>query len=273
MKVSLLKSMTSILALASLLVLTSCSNKNEEPAPSSNQGNNSNTKPTIGIGAAQQHAYRVAPSNGIITTDAVTTQASGSVLLSVIARGTWSLTPDAPTDNHNNAFILVESAHSYQEWPDSKSALYVKTGAAGGTNHTFSVSFGKVGSEDTDGDEVSISMVEVKGATKIQMSSFAEKILPGGSTMLTSEPVTTTGPAVLVAWWWGTAGIPPVGQNHTAIPGNGFTLIPEATRTVRLNSNGYIQFAAAYKIVDGAGTYAASWTTTENAQLYLVAVE
>lgn len=227
----------------------------------------------IGVSAAQQHAYRLAPQSGIINTDPVATASSGSVILTMIGRGTWSASPNATGDSYHNTFQLSGQTHAYQAWPESQTGLYVKTAAAGGSNHSFTASFGAVGSQSTDGDEVSLSVVEIKNGAKVQDVSFVEKTLPGGSTTLTSNAVTTTGPAILVAWWWGTAGIPPVGQNHVATPEASFTLLPDATRTIRLHSNGYVQFAAAYRKVSIAGTYTVTWTTTEGAQLYLVAVQ
>jgi len=264
-----MKSVKLLFLLSFILAVASCHKSTTiTPAPTPTPSN-----PDIGVGAAQQHAYRVTPASGSIITDPAITQASGSLLLSIVGRGTWSVSPNAPTDNHGNTFTLTNQTHTYHDWPNSETGLYIKIGAAGGANHTFSATFGSVGSQSTDGDEVSLSVVEVLHGTKIQGYSFVEKTLSGSSTTLTSNSVTTTGPAVLVAWWWGTAGIPPLGQNHTAIPGNGFTLIAEASRTARLNSNGYVQFAAAYKVVSTPGTYSMTWTTTEGAQLYLVAVQ
>ena len=84
--------------------------------------------------------------------------------------------------------------------------------------------------------------------------------------------MTTTGPATLVAWWWGSGGVRPVGDLHVAVPGDGFAIVPGATGLRSLSANGYVQVAVAAREVTGAGTYSVSWTGEEGAQLYLVAV-
>ncbi len=84
---------------------------------------------------------------------------------------------------------------------------------------------------------------------------------------LRSPTVTTTGPAVLVAWWWGDAGVE---QNKTAVPDSGFTVIDSVLREGAL-----VQCAVAVREVADAGTYGVTWTSTplQGAQLWLVAVQ
>ncbi|MES1265880.1 MAG: hypothetical protein ABUU24_09570, partial [Variovorax sp.] len=152
-------------------------------------------------------------------------------------------------------------------WPDSATGLYDAVAATGGADHTFSMTWGDAGGA---GDEVSISAVEVRGAVAIEDESWVER---DGDTSITSASVTTSGPAMLVAWWWGSGGVRPPGTMHTAMPGDGFTALPGASGLTSLSSNGYIQVAAAYRSVDTAGTYTVSWTTEgEGAQLYLIAL-
>jgi hypothetical protein len=79
--------------------------------------------------------------------------------------------------------------------------------------------------------------------------------------------VTTTGPATLVAFWWGDAGAE--GQKN-ATPGDGFTRVDAI-----LDEGSLVQCAVAVRDVDAAGTYSVTWTATplQGAQLWLVAVE
>jgi hypothetical protein len=221
--------------------------------------------PSIGAAAVKQRVYSTAPPKGTLTTSPVTTTA-GSTLLASLARGTWSAAPDAPTDNHGNAFTLLGATHAYTAYPESRTGLFDALSAKGGAGHTFSMTWGDIGST---GDEVTISVVEVRGASKIVDSSWVER--PKAAT-ITSGTVTTTGPAILVAWWWGAGGVLPVGSKHVAAPGSGFTLIPDATALTSISTNGYVQVAAAYRVVSAAGMYTVTWTTSEAAQLYLVAL-
>jgi hypothetical protein len=220
----------------------------------------------IGAAALAQRIYSTGPATGTLTTGPVTTQ-PGSLLLASAARGTWSASPGAPTDSYGNAFALAGATHSYADWPTSQTGLYGIAAATGGANHTFSLAWGDIGGT---GDEISLSVVEVRGATSIESSSWVER---AAASSITSASVTTKGPAMLVAWWWGSGGVRPMGALHVAVPGDGFTILPAATGLESLSSNGYIQVAVAYRAVAAAGTYSVTWTTdSEGAQLYLVAV-
>ena len=86
---------------------------------------------------------------------------------------------------------------------------------------------------------------------------------------LTSRTVRTTGPATLIAFWWGD-GFERDGPGYTAVPNNGFTVTDSV-----LMSGSLIQCAVAVRTVSAAGTYDVTWTATpvQGAQLWLVAVE
>lgn len=222
---------------------------------------------TIGAQAVEQRPYASGPSTGVLTTDAVATE-NGSVLLLSLARGNWAGAPDAPTDSPGNAYSLVDSTHDYGAWPGSATGTYVAANAAGDAQHTFSMTWGDAGGS---GDEVTISAIEVRGATAIVDSSWVEQ---SAASSITSASVTTTGPAMLVAWWWGSGGVRPPGTAHVAVPGDGFTLAAEASALTSISSSGYVQVAVAYRAVDSAGNYSISWTTDdEGAQLYLIALQ
>ncbi len=220
---------------------------------------------TLGIGASAiaQRINGQSPTTGTLETNAVTTQKSGSVLLVSLARGSWASAPNAPTDNHNNTFGILGSTHTYLDWTNSATGLYHANNAIGGVNHIFSMLW-------NNSDEVTSSAVEVTGATTIEDSSWVERT---AANTISSANVHTNGAAILVAWWWGSGGVRTVGETHKAIPGNGFTLIPNATGLISLSESGYIQVAAAYKMVNTAGDYNVTWQTdNEGAQLYLVAL-
>jgi hypothetical protein len=220
---------------------------------------------TLGIGATSiaQRINGQSPTTGTLSTNAITTQKSGSVLLVSLARGDWDSAPNAPTDNHANTFTIQGSTHNYIVWTNSATGLYHAIGAAGGASHIFSMLW-------NNSDETTLSAVEVKGATSIEDSSWVERT---AANTISSANVHTNGAAMLVAWWWGSGGVRTEGEIHKAIPGNGFTLIPNATGLVSLSGSGYIQVAAAYRMVNSAGDYNVTWQTdNEGAQLYLVAL-
>jgi len=220
----------------------------------------------LGAAAVRQRIYRAPPATGTLTTDPVTTRA-GSVLLACLARGSWALAPEAPTDNHGNVFSPLGELHSYADWPTSATRLYRAIDPSTGPNHTFSMTWGDIGGT---GDEVTISVVEVLGAKTIEATSWIER---SRGRLVESAPVTTSGPAVLVAWWWGSGKVRRAGSKHVAAPGDGFTIVPEATALTSLGTDGYVQVAVAYRVVQAAGTYQVTWKTDdEGAQLYLVAL-
>lgn len=220
----------------------------------------------MGAQAVAQRPYASGPPSGTLSTDAVET-VNGSVLLVSLARGNWAGAPDAPSDSADNTYSLLDATHDYAAWPGSATGTYVALDAVGGPQHTFSMTWGDAGGS---GDEVTISAIEVRGATSIEDSSWVER---SAASTLTSDPVTTSGPAMLVAWWWGSGGVRPPGTSHVAVPGDGFTLAEGASALTSISSSGYVQVAVAYRAVETAGTYSASWTTDdEGAQLYLIAL-
>jgi hypothetical protein len=217
----------------------------------------------IGASAVAQCTFGQPSATGKLSTNPVTIQKSGSMLLVSLARGYWASPPQTPTDNQTNTFALQDSSHNYIDYPGSATALYHAIDATGGFNHVFSMPW-------SNSDELTLSAIEVTGATTIEDSSWVER---AASNTISSVNVHTNGPAILVAWWWGSGSVRPVGDTHKAVPGNGFTLIPNATGLVSLSTDGYIQVAAAYRIVNTAGNYNVTWQTdNEGAQLYLVAL-
>nr|WP_214694808.1 hypothetical protein [Variovorax paradoxus] len=191
-----------------------------------------------------------------LSTSGMSTRTTGSTLLVCVGRGL--LAADAPTDNVGNAFVQLDVAHTYTLWPSSGTALYACEQARGMAGHLVTVPKPKVT------DETTLCAVEITGGGSVRDVRWRE-VLSGQP--LTSASVTTTGPALLVAWWWGDAG---VDLDKTAVPDNGFTVIDSV-----LAAGALVQCAVAVRQVSAADTYNVTWASTpqQGAQLWLVAVQ
>ncbi|MEZ4364526.1 MAG: hypothetical protein R3B48_30395 [Kofleriaceae bacterium] len=190
-----------------------------------------------------------------LSTPALATTATGSTLVVSVGRGDFSAFA-APTDNKANTYQQLGVAHTYTRYPSSGTAVYAVANGAGGPGHVISAT-------TPPSDEITLAAVEVKG-TRVADFQWSEVLM---DRPITSEQVTTTGPATLVAFWWGDAG---VNNDKTAVPNNGFTVIDSV-----LSSGELVQSAVAVKAVSAAGTYDVTWTATpvQGAQLWLVAIE
>jgi hypothetical protein len=191
-----------------------------------------------------------------IQTPALSTR-SGSAIIVSVGRGDKRLFA-LPTDTKGNApYQQLDTVHTYTPYPDSGTALYAFLGAAGGDGF-------RVNAATDDRDEITIAAVEVLEGTRIADHAWVNA--PSASTVK-SASVTTTGPATLIAFWWGDANQYFV---KTAVPNNGFTVIDSL-----LAEGSLVQCAVAVKTVTSAGTYDVSWTATpvQGAQLWLVAVD
>jgi hypothetical protein len=185
------------------------------------------------------------------------TETTGSTLLACLGRGNVNAHV-APTDNRGNTFQQIGSARTYTLWPSSGTALYAVARAGGGSGHLVTAS------KASAFDETTLTVVEVRGAGTIQDVRWSE-VLAGSP--LTSASVVTTGPALLVAWWWGDAD---VAGDKTAVPNNGFTVIDSVLAAGEL-----VQCAVATRRVDAAGSYNVTWvsTPTQGAQLWIAAIQ
>lgn len=220
---------------------------------------------TFAIGTAtmvQNPAGNPTP-NKTLKTPTVTSQTSQSIFLTSIARGSWGNDQNQGVqDSFSNTYSILGTGHFYADYPASGAGVFYSTTSSGGTNHSFFA--------PCDTDEVTISAIEIRGASAIESHSWVERT---AANTITSAQVHTNGAAILIAWWWGSGGVRPTGDLHKAVPENGFTLIPNASGLVSLSESGYIQVAAAYKIVNAAGDYTINWQTdNEGAQLYLIAL-
>jgi len=219
-------------------------------------GTGSGSTPAASVGAHALAFQRVDGGRTTLSTPAMATPASGSTMVVGVGRGILSAS-SLPTDNKGNApYVQLGSGHEYTMWPGSGTALYASAGARGGDGQVVSTTM-------PASDEITLAAVEVAGTT-IQDFKWNE-VLVGHP--LTSLKVTTTGPATLVAFWWGDAG---VSGNKTAVPDGGFQVIDSV-----LASGALVQCAVAVKEVSAAGSYDVTWTSTpaQGAQLWLVAVE
>ncbi|MEQ1504473.1 MAG: hypothetical protein ABMB14_19700 [Myxococcota bacterium] len=210
--------------------------------------------PGLGAHTLAYYGYGAGIST-TLTTDPIDTRASGSTLVVSVGRGDLSAAV-LPTDSAGNAWLQLGTEHVYTLWPSSGTAVYAAPSAVGGAGLTVSVTAPL-------SDETTLAMVEVTGGGQVTDVAWSE--ITSGP--LTSDSVTTTGPATLVAFWWGDAD---GSVGHTATPDGGFTVTDAL-----LDAGSLVQCAAAVKTVDAAGTYDVTWTATptQGAQLWLVAVE
>ena len=186
----------------------------------------------------------------------LSTSVAGSTLLACLGRGNVAA-HEAPADSKGNVWQPVGSPRTYTLWTSSGTALYVCRSAVGGAGHTLTASKPAL-------DETTFSVVEVTGGGTLQDVRWNE-VLAGSP--ITSQSVVTTGPALLVAWWWGDAG---VDNNKTAVPNNGFSVIDSV-----LDAGELVQCAVATRQVAAAGSYNVTWTATpaQGAQLWIAAVQ
>ena len=211
------------------------------------------------LGAHALAAYPLGRStNLVIFTPALNTQPSGSTVLVCLGRGNKAAFANVPTDNKDNPPCRqLGATHSYALWAESGTALYAFPLVAGGSGHVISAG-------TSFQDEVTLTVVEIKDGGVVQDYKWNE-VLKGNP--LTSLPVTATGPATLVAYWWGDGD---VGFTHAATPADGFTVIESF-----LPPGALVQAAVATKEVTTAGTYHVTWDSAgnEGAQLWLVAIQ
>ncbi len=192
-----------------------------------------------------------------LSTQSMATQASGSTLLVCVGRGVIS-SHRLPTDNKGNPFVQQGATHAYTNWSSSGTALYACVAASGGAGHVVTVA------KPVPADETTASVVEVVGGGVVRDLQWRE-VLRGSP--ITTPSVTTRGPALIVAWWWGDAG---VDSDKTAVADNGFTVIDGI-----LLQGALVQCAVAVRAVSAAGSYSTTWTATpaQGAQLWIAAVE
>ncbi|MGY3038757.1 hypothetical protein ACVWWQ_000344 [Rhodanobacter sp. TND4EL1] len=206
----------------------------------------------------------LAQSEGFGTNPAVTapitTQAHGSSL--IVFNGGYSSASAPPVDSYANHWKQVGSTvpygNGYGDRFDVKA--YLALSAKGGAHHTVSIA-----KPEEAAGEISVPFIEILHGGVLQ--DVAQNY-PPTSMVMTSGRVTTTGPAALVAVWWGDGGI----THMRAVPNNGFAVIDSF---LMLPDNSGVQCAVAFKQVRAAGTYDVSWTgvPVQGAILWLFAFQ
>lgn len=214
------------------------------------------TQPTLG---AHGLAFHVSGGSvgATLSTPAMNTQ-TGSTMLAFVGKGSvFLLSP--PTDNKGNTpYRQVGAIHEYARWPGEGTTVYAFDSITGGSDHRVSID------DSNRFDEVTFATVEVRNGGVIQDLKWNEVL---NAAAQTSQSVTTTGPATLVAVWFGDdASATP----SNPVPNNGFTRIEGVGNAVET-----VQMFVATKDVATAGTYNVTWNTTplQGAQLYLLAVQ
>ena len=211
--------------------------------------------PTVGAHALVFQRYEAEDGRTILSTGPLVTR-PGTILLVSVGRGdVGAFAP--PADNKGDApFIQLGATHTYTNWPRSGTALYAQSDGPRGDGHVISTT-------TPAADELTLAAVEVAGE-RIQDFAWTE-VLAGKP--ITSSRVTTTGPATLVSFWWGDAGVK---GNKKAWAGDGFQVIDAV-----LESGALVQCAVAVKHVTAAGSYDVTWTAKpeQGAQLWIVAIQ
>ncbi len=192
-------------------------------------------------------------------TSPIDTQASGSSF--VVFNAGFTSNSNPPTDNKGNSWAPLGPPVGYNGYDgmfDIKA--YVALSARGGAGHTVSIVKNGMGA-----GELTLPFIEIRGATALQ---GVVQNYPAQGPRVTSGSVTTTGPATLVALWWGDGNF----LSNTAIPDSGFTVIESF---VNLPPNSAVQCVVAYRQVADAGTYDVTWTESPNqgAVLWLLAFQ
>ena len=212
--------------------------------------------PTLGAHTLLFHENQVGTSPA--GTSPITTQTSGSSFL-VFSAGYVS-NSNAPTDNKSNTWTLLGSPIVYAGYGGAFDVkAYVALSGTGGTGHTVSI----VKNGYVEG-EITVPFIEIHNVDIVQDVATDYPTGP----QLTSGNVTTTGPALLLALWWGDGD----GLTHTAVPDNGFTVIEQLLDLPPLSA---VQCVVAYKQVNAAGTYNVTWTQAPDpgAPLWLIAFQ
>lgn len=180
------------------------------------------------------------------------TQASGSDILAFTFGQFTNYSP--PTYNGGSAMSLLHSSgYASGLWPGFGLEVYSQLNVSGGSGHARS--FAKPGSAT---QESTLIGVEVMRGGVIKAHAIVNRAAAGAGVALTSDSVTTTGPALLVSVWGGDGGVGL--SDQTATPENGWTVV----ESLFLGGTAYIQAAAAVRKVSAPGTYTVSWTPVQN---------
>lgn len=238
--------------LALTVLLMTCADSRAEPGASADPAGS-----YLGSHTLVAHENGNGPS--VVTTDPIDTAQHGSSL--VVFSAGYASNGQAPTDNKANAWIPLGDPVFYRGWENQFDVkAYLVESAIGGSGHTVSIQ-----KDGMPSGEITVPFVEIRDSAGLQSAAWN---YPEAGATVSSGSVTTTGPATLVAFWWGDAG----GLHHSAEPDNGFTIIE---RFVDLPPNSAVQCAVAFREVAAAGTYQVTWSHApiQGAPLWLLAFQ
>lgn len=189
----------------------------------------------------------------------VDTQPAGSSF--VVFNAGFVVNTLAPTDNKGNVWTQLGPAVVYNGYDGAFDIkAYTALAGHGGTGHVISI----VKNGRPEG-ELTLPFIEIRDAPILQ--AVAQNY-PAAGPQASSGTVTTTGPAVLLAFWWGDGYF----LSQTAIPDNGFSIIENF---VDLPPSSAVQCVVAYRQVSAAGTYHVTWQQSpeQGAVLWLLAFQ
>ena len=192
-------------------------------------------------------------------TSPISTQPAGSALIAFNAG--YAVNESPPTDSQGNLWTALGPPvvyAGYQGRFDVKA--YLALHARGGAAHTLSV----VKNGNARG-ELTLPFIEIRNAGRLQ--DVASNYAPAARTQRSAR-VTTTGPALLLALWWGDGAF----LEQSARPSSGFAVIENF---VRLPEGSAVQCVVAVRNVEAAGTYDVEWSVSpaQRAPLWLLAFE
>ncbi len=196
-------------------------------------------------------------ASAVARTRPMATEAGGSSLLAFSAG--FASNTAGPVDNFANVWLPVDAPVVYAGYEgrfDVKA--FVVLDARGGPRHRVEI----VKTGEPAG-ELTMPVVEIRDAGR--MVDRSHRYAPPGAKLM-SGSVTTDGPALLVAFWWGDGR----GLQHSAMPDDAFTVIESFTQ---LPPNSAVQCVVAVRAVREAGRYDVTWSTTpeQGASLWLFA--
>lgn len=213
--------------------------------------------PVLGAHTLLAHSEGEGVSPAI--TAPIETQPAGSTF--IVLNGGYAKNGNAPVDNYANRWKRVGSRVVFNGYGGAFDVTaYVAVAGKGGSAH--SVRIDKSGYPE---GEITVPFIEVRNAGVLK--DMAQNY-PAPALVMTSGEVTTTGPATLVAVWWGDGGV----KTMTTRPDSGFQMIDSY---LLLPDNSGVQCAVAYKQVASAGTYHVSWVGSpmQGAILWLFAFQ
>ncbi len=193
----------------------------------------------------------------VARTPPLVTEVQGSTLLAFVAGHASNHL--GPLDSFDNRWLPFGAPVVYAGYEGRFDVrAYMAADARGGADHRIWVT--KPGNPD---GELTLPVVEIRNAGRLV--DAAQRYAPA-ATLLDSPEVSTDGPALLVAFWWGDGR----GLQHEALPDSGFTIIERLTA---LPPNSAVQCVIAVRAVDRAGSWRVRWKTTpeQGAPLWLFA--